>query len=96
MNDECVFQDVNVEIRRNSDGVVRIYKDDHWLSDFIWSDGNYACDCNRHLFFERAGGVDPYDDPDHVSVCTDDKYSVRITNAAGDLLYQDGDWESGV
>lgn len=26
---------------------------------FMWTDGNYGCDCNRFLFFERALGHDP-------------------------------------
>jgi hypothetical protein len=25
----------------------------------MWLEGNYACDCNRHLFFERGAGNDP-------------------------------------
>ncbi|MCK4500745.1 hypothetical protein KAU11_09605 [Candidatus Babeliales bacterium] len=29
---------------------------------YIWSDGNYSCACNRHLFFERAIGNEPDDD----------------------------------
>lgn|SRR5687768_1587123 len=90
--EELEFTSVNVEIRRNSDGVVRRYVDEHWLSDFIWSEGNYACDCNRHLFFERAGGNEPYSDPDYPNPddCTDGGYSVRITDNAGSVLYQDG------
>ena len=30
-------------------------------SDFMWTEGNYACDCNRHLFFERSKGQEPED-----------------------------------
>lgn len=29
---------------------------------FQWGDGNYACDCNRELFFRRAGN-EPELDP---------------------------------
>lgn len=25
-------------------------------TDYIWTEGNYACDCNRRLFFELARG----------------------------------------
>lgn len=84
---------VNVDIRRNADGVVRRFVDKNYYGDFNWSEGNYSCDCNRHLFFERAGGVEPYEDPDYLGDCTDGKYSVRITDYADILLYQDDDWE---
>ena len=39
-----------------------IYEDDmEWgrLCDYMWTEGNYSCDCNRHLFFERAKGRVP-------------------------------------
>lgn len=26
------------------------------VSDFLWTEGNYACDCNRGTMFDRAGG----------------------------------------
>ena len=81
----------NVEIRRNSDGVVRTYIDKFpWDGDFIWADGNYACDCNRYLFFMRAGGEDEGDLID--DRCGDDGYSVRITDDAGKLLFEDDGW----
>lgn len=49
-----------VHIRRVSDGLVRVY-DLEWCIDFespeyIWEEGNFKCDCNRHLFFEYAAG----------------------------------------
>lgn len=53
-----------VTIRRNRDKAVRVYlftNTESWdpdRSDWIWSDGNFACDCNRHLFFHRAVGKD--------------------------------------
>jgi hypothetical protein len=56
-------------LRRVSDGVERTVVDETGFSiddgdveDAIrsvvyqWSDGNYSCDCNRALFFARAGG----------------------------------------
>ncbi|MDQ3565656.1 MAG: hypothetical protein M3436_16595 [Pseudomonadota bacterium] len=27
-------------------------------NEFIWTEGNYACECNRALFIARAGGED--------------------------------------
>lgn len=81
-----------VRIRRNADGVQRVYKtsDTQEAIDggcFIWSDGNYACDCNRGRFFAESVGEE---DPDEC--CGDIRYSVRIFDADGKEVYQDGDW----
>lgn len=40
---------------------------------FLWRDGNYSCDCNRELFFERAKGKDP--DLDEVW-CSEGRFEV--------------------
>ena len=72
--------DVLVHIRKNETGEVRIYKDDLYLDEdnlpntFIWEDGNYACDCNRRLFFARVND----EDEDWESGCSDTEYSVNI------------------
>lgn len=82
-----------LEIRRNADGVIR--RDPElwdYYGDFIWSDGNFACDCNRYLFFCRAAGEPEDDDeegPEHA--CGDERYSVRLTDEAGNVLYCDFD-----
>lgn len=77
-----------VEIRRNSDGVVRKYQDEYeWHGDYIWADGNYSCDCNRYLFFQRVAK-----EPEGDCECGDGAYSVRITDKDGKLLYQDDTW----
>ncbi len=71
---------VLVHIRKNDTGEVRIYKDDLYLDEdglpntFMWQDGNYACDCNRRLFFARVNG----EDEDWESCCSDTEYSVNI------------------
>jgi hypothetical protein len=80
---------VRVEIRRNSDGEVRAYSDDYWDgTPYIWEHGNYACDCNRELFFLRAGGADPVVG---ATECSDGRFAVRITDGA-EIVYQDGGW----
>lgn len=30
--------------------------------EFLWSDGNFACDCNRASLFAQASGREPADD----------------------------------
>lgn len=56
---------IEVRLRRNADGEERVYKEtipEGWTDDpegaaeFMWTDGNYACDCNRVLFFAYAEG----------------------------------------
>jgi hypothetical protein len=38
------------------DNFGHVTDEEDWKSRsiFIWEDGNYSCDCNRALFFERA------------------------------------------
>lgn len=78
-----------LDIKRNSDGVIRrsptLWE---WSDAFIWEEGNFACDCNRHLFFERAAGREGED-----CDCGAELYSVRLYSVEdGGLLYEDGEW----
>lgn len=68
-----------VEIRKNETGEIRLMRDLDWRGDFIWSEGNYSCDCNRSSFFG--------DDEN----CSLDRYSVRITADSGEELYSEFD-----
>ncbi len=44
------------------------------LGEFMWTDGNYSCDCNRALFHARARGVP---DPSETDlVCGDTRYKL--------------------
>ncbi len=52
---------------------------------YIWSDGNYACDCNMYLFFERAIGNEPDDDE---CSCLTDFYQVELF-VGEELIYSD-------
>lgn len=77
-----------LKIRRNSDGIIRCYPTTwDWYGDFIWEEGNFACDCNRGDFFAKAGDEE---DSDHE--CGDGDYSVFITDKNGVVLYKDGEW----
>ena len=73
---------VKITIRKNATGEIRTFEDNMsvWLDDgipncFMWDEGNYSCDCNRFLFFERAGGLEPDWDE---GPCGHDAYSVNI------------------
>lgn len=90
---------LRVEICRMADRVVRVYEtsfawDDSGVtgsSSYLWSDGNYGCDCNRALFFARAAGEEDPDDDE--SPCGDAAYRVRITED-GREVYRDDDYPS--
>jgi hypothetical protein len=64
---------------------------------FLWADGNYSCDCDRFLFFERALGKteEEIDELDPVQEGGGDcgsyeKYRVNfIKNEAGKVLYEE-------
>lgn len=88
-NGETVL--AKLEICRNSDGLVRDCGHEwKFFGDYIWCDGNYACDCNRALFFARAAG-----EADPNQACGGDVYSVRLTATDnGRELYSDGEWNS--
>lgn len=69
-----------VAIRKNETGEVRIrtiegldwHKADGGDDMYWWTEGNFGCDCNRELEFERAGG----NDPNLGTKCGDERYSV--------------------
>lgn len=79
-------QIVNVETgeRRTCDDKGLFDISDGEFQDYIWSEGNYSCDCNRALFFARAGGED---DPNHD--CGSGAFLVEITGTDGSVLYRD-------
>ena len=76
-----------VQIRRNSDGLTRNWETD-FSGEYIWSEGNYSCDCNRSLFFGYAICEGWTEQP-----CGYDGYSVRIVaKDDGRELYRDEAW----
>jgi hypothetical protein len=81
--------DVIITIRDNSTGVVRtgLMKEyQYYDSDWIWSDGNYSCDCNRTLFFARIGGdPEPTDEK-----CGHDRFDITVVDAVtGKTIYDE-------
>jgi hypothetical protein len=63
-----IGQRYKVVITRTADGEQRTYDhgDPHnvWddVTEYMWTEGNYGCDCNRHLFFHRAAGAEADED----------------------------------
>ena len=87
---DCVR--IKRRIRLNATGEVR-EADDYCLWDengsgdgeegpstFIWSDGNYACDCNRAIDF----GPDQEDES-----CGSSRYAVQLVNAKTGTVFYD-------
>ena len=79
---------LKIEIKRNATGLM---VSDVWqqvdFNDYIWSEGNFACDCNRESFFLQWHGESTKDDIDE---CGDDRFSVRLSDAdTGEVLYDE-------
>lgn len=74
-----------VALRKNETGEVRHIDGGEWEDHtlFFWTEGNFGCDCNRYLCFERAGGHDPTDEEDDVhGDCGTDRYSMLYAEMA--------------
>jgi hypothetical protein len=68
-------------------------RDDDWEHDpvFLWSDGNYSCNCNRDLFFHWNKGDKNYRHSDGSKDCGHfDNYRVNwIRNLeTGNIVYE--------
>jgi hypothetical protein len=68
------------------------HRGDDWETDpvFIWSDGNFSCNCNRDLFFWRAKGIEPEDDEE--CGCLDyENYRVNWmrNDETGNIIYEE-------
>lgn len=99
MSDELVivWPTYQVELKRNVDGATFLHTSsspwyDH--SESWWTEGNGACDCNRHLCFQGfwEDGVDlpPNDDPRWERPCGDTAYTaIRAIFPDGSTLKLD-------
>lgn len=88
-HDDYTWVKTKARIRCNSTTEVRESDNDAIYEDgvdcYIWEDGNYSCDCNRHLFFERAAGIEPVSEK-----CGTGKYSVQVYNPKnGEIIYDE-------
>lgn len=93
-----VWVGIVARIRDNHTGEVRSHVcDELWpVTNYMWTDGNYGCDCNRGIFFRRAGQED--DDPpdkdeeEETSRCGTGRYSVRLINPVdGKVIHSEFD-----
>lgn len=81
---EVICCNATGEIRERASTMFWWHRDDA-LGTFIWSDGNFACDCNRAMFFADAKG-----EPDPNVECSHGAYSVQIKNSkTGEVIYED-------
>ena len=89
MENEIPASQVRIFIKNTHTGETREYKDHglNFFGSFIWEEGNYSCDCNRSLFFDRAAGCPSGGD----RTCGEEKFRVRIEDTDGRLLYEDED-----
>jgi hypothetical protein len=83
--------------RRSGESVVVTF-DDPWVDadgcdrEYWWTEGNYGCDCNRYLEFERAQGRDPeFEDAKCLYPDFPDghRFTARIESLDGELLLVD-------
>lgn len=91
MRADAVMVPIRVQMLNTETGERRTFEDELYTTPdydglFIWDEGNYGCDCNRHLFFGRAAGIEPHD-----GVCGQGKYVVEsiVRLSDGELLYSE-------
>ena len=92
---KCLIKMTHVESGKSVEfefdwGYPGYVRDEDWETDpvYIWSDGNYSCDCNRHNFFNRDGlHNENYEDVQ----CGDGMYRVNwIKNLeTGKIIYEE-------
>jgi hypothetical protein len=86
----------DVKIRDLSTGeIVTRHFDLLWEdgSEYLWSEGNFSCDCNRALEFSRAKGVEAVDSKCSYKSYPEGRFRVEsITLTDGAEVYKD-DWE---
>lgn len=91
-HDHLIWVYIIAHIKNNETSEVRQYKEklniefgESHPNDYIWESGNYACDCNREIFFRKAGQEEKIDHD-----CGDGKYSVNLQNPrTGDMFYSE-------
>jgi hypothetical protein len=81
----------SVKITDTKTGESRIYLDDWFdgeLQVWAYQEGNYSCDCNRYLFFQRAANAD--EDDEDIG-CGDDRFVIDSIFWQGKIWYSELD-----
>jgi hypothetical protein len=79
-----------VTMRRNLDNLVRKITYPYEYSDFLWTSGNWSCDCNRERDFFRAADDTLPERTDNLCL-GHGKYTVlEIETDDGSVFYPDG------
>jgi hypothetical protein len=84
---------MKVFLRHVPTGETRIWETDlewHEHSDYLWAEGNFACDCNRRHFWGYAIGEEYSEAP-----CGDDEFAVDKIEVDGKVVYTDEDPYAG-
>lgn len=77
------------EIRKTNETSILDDEDNH-PNTSIWADGNFSCNCNRHIFFEGAGDESEDDGEEFDHPCGDGEYSVNLENpVTGEIYYRE-------
>ncbi len=90
---------IKVHIRHVPTGEERVWLyDEVWdqYSEFSWIENNFSCDCNRHLVWLWAAGVDTSASENEEwseHHCGDEVYSIHIEDADGKFLCEDQRWQ---
>lgn len=87
----------DVHITEVSTGDTQINRsfDTEWDGDYMWSLGNYACDCNRAIFHYGAAHPEltphqAYMKSADIAECGEGRFRVRILSRdTGEVLYED-------
>lgn len=82
---------IDVHIVDTKTGEHAVYRSDYEELDelkFIWSEGAYACDCNRSLFFNHALGRQ-----DETRLCGHERFLVEkiVERGTEHILYEEKD-----
>lgn len=67
-----------IMLRNNATGEVRAIPEDNAWSEieFLWTEGNFGCDCNRDLLWHRAGNILTEDEIDEPCHCGDGAFTI--------------------
>ncbi len=78
-----------VRLRRVSDGKeVDVVQEGAWddAADWLWNEGNYGCDCNRAIWFDRATGMSEGEIQAVERECGDGDYLIERVTEDGKVV----------